>query len=61
MGFFNPRTFCPNCGAKIHTNNRRTGKVCPQCGVALTGKVKLGNKAELAPVPTGRQKEQQNK
>ncbi len=54
---------CPNCGAKIHTQPRglghmslwmnsgvlsQTGKRCPNCGVALTGKVTVsGNRAIL--------------
>lgn len=58
MGFWNPRAICPNCGAKIHTQPaddltqilgaRRTGTKCPQCGVELTGRVTLDNKATLA-------------
>lgn len=50
MGFWNPRAICPSCGAKIHTQSsgRRTGKRCPACHVALTGKLELfGNKAIL--------------
>jgi hypothetical protein len=55
MGFRNPRAFCPNCGAKIHTHReykgrlirgwagpdgfQATGKECPECGVALTGSI----------------------
>lgn len=53
MGIFNPRAFCPACGAKIHTHEaglgRRTGTRCPECGVALTGKVRWhDNMGELA-------------
>jgi len=60
VGFFNPRAICPNCGAKIHTQDalpgprfpgggiQRTGKQCPQCGIPLTGKVGfLGNTAQI--------------
>lgn len=56
------RAICPNCKAKIQTQPRglghvmlgangvftQTGKVCPQCGVALTGKVDYKNYAVLA-------------
>ena len=55
MGLWNPRAFCPNCGAKIHTHDsslipgtRRTGTECPNCGAKLSGKVGLGDKAVLA-------------
>jgi ribosomal protein S27AE len=62
MGLRNLRAICPNCGAKIHTQPKglgkitwmnsgplsETGKECPECGVALTGKVKMDGKAELA-------------
>jgi hypothetical protein len=62
VGVRNPRAFCPNCGAKIHTHRsytlaaltfrerwQRTGVECPQCHVPLTGKVTtFGNRAELA-------------
>jgi len=41
MGFWNPRAICPNCGAKIHTQSHRTGTECPECHVALTGKMEL--------------------
>lgn len=66
MGIRNLRAICPNCGAKIHTQPKglghvslwmnsgplvKTGTQCPMCGVALTGKVLLGNQAELAPQP----------
>lgn len=48
MGFWNPRAICPNCGAKIHTQSHRTGTECPECHVALTGKMEfLGMKAKL--------------
>src|SRR5262245_20776901 len=55
MGIWNPRAFCPNCGAKIHTHDsslipgtRRTGTQCPNCGVKLSGRVGwLDNKAVL--------------
>lgn len=63
MGVMNLRAICPNCGGKIHTQPKglghltwarswflvQTGKSCQHCGVALTGKVKMDNKAELAP------------
>lgn len=59
MGFWNPRAICPSCGAKIHTHDptgllivKRTGTKCPNCGVALTGKIGLDNKAKLAPPST---------
>src|SRR4051794_36905720 len=51
MGFVNPRAFCPNCGAKIHTHTHGalqityTGRQCPYCHIPLTGKVGHGNKA----------------
>jgi len=57
MGLLNPRTHCPNCGAKIHTRTRllynplreralQTGRECPYCAVPLTGAVTLvGNRA----------------
>lgn len=57
MGFWNPRAICPNCGAKIHTQGQivfgpltaETGKTCPNCGVALTGRVGVfSNKAKRA-------------
>lgn len=62
MGLRNLRAICPRCGAKIHTQPKglgkitwanswflvETGKQCPECGVALSGKVKMDNKAELA-------------
>jgi ribosomal protein S27AE len=62
VGLRNLRAICPNCGAKIHTQpkglghitwanswvNVQTGKECPFCGVALTGKVGPGNRAEPA-------------
>lgn len=54
MGLVNPRAICPSCGAKIHTQQviwmpgtKRTGSVCPQCGVGLSGKVGWDNKAIL--------------
>jgi hypothetical protein len=61
MGVRNLRAICPNCGAKIHTQakglghvtwgnswfNAQTGRECPYCHVALTGKVTAGGKAEL--------------
>jgi hypothetical protein len=62
VGFVNPRAICPNCGAKIHTQGgvvgtatglgHRTGTVCPQCGVALSGKVGWDNKAKLEGQPS---------
>lgn len=62
MGIRNLRAICPNCGGKIHTQPKglghitwannwllvQTGKECQHCGVALTGKVKMDNHAELA-------------
>ncbi|MHB8175821.1 MAG: sigma factor-like helix-turn-helix DNA-binding protein [Thermoleophilia bacterium] len=59
MGVMNTRAICPNCGGKIHTQPRglghftwarsgwlvQTGKQCQWCGIALTGKVGLDNKA----------------
>ena len=58
----NLRAICPNCGGKIHTQPKglghftwarswflvQTGTTCQHCGVALSGKVKADNKAELA-------------
>jgi len=69
VGVRNLRAICPNCGAKIHTQpkglghitwanswiNVQTGKECPSCGVALTGKVKANNRAELANGPVAPQ------
>lgn len=64
MGVGNVRVICPRCGAKIATQHKRLGRLslwanswllvqtgteCPECGVKLTGKVKVGIKAELAP------------
>ncbi len=71
MGVRNTRAICPNCGGKIHTQPKglghfslwanswflvQTGDECQHCGVALTGRVKYDNRAELAmqvqpPVP----------
>lgn len=62
MGIRNTRAICPNCGGKIHTQakgvgaltwaNRgalaQTGTECPNCGVGLTGKVGVDNRAILA-------------
>lgn len=62
MGMRNLRAICPNCGGKIHTQPKglghitwanswflvQTGSECQHCGVALTGKVTAGGKAELA-------------
>lgn len=62
MGVMNLRAICPNCGGKIHTQPKglghftwarswflvQTGTTCQHCGVALSGKVKADNKAELA-------------
>lgn len=62
MGLVNNRAICPNCGGKIHTQARglgvllpirsgiavRTGTQCQHCGVTLSGKVGLDNKAILA-------------
>ena len=58
----NTRAICPNCGGKIHTQPKglghftwgnswflsQTGTECQHCGAALTGKVKVDGKAELA-------------
>ena len=63
MGVRNLRAVCPKCGGKIATQPRglghitwanswflvQTGTECQHCGVKLTGKVKAGNRAELAP------------
>jgi hypothetical protein len=62
MGLLNNRAFCPRCGGKVHTQARglghltwarsgllvQTGSVCQHCGVALSGKVGLDNRAILA-------------
>jgi|GEM_PF-6390994 len=62
MGVRNMRAICPSCGGKIHTqpkglghvtigNSRalaQTGTECPNCGVALSGKVGIDNRAILA-------------
>lgn len=62
MGARNLRAVCPKCGGKIHTQPKglghftwanswflvKTGTECQHCGVALSGKVKMGNQAELA-------------
>lgn len=62
MGLVNNRAICPECGGKIHTQGRglgvllpirsgiavQTGTRCQHCGVALSGKVGLDNKAILA-------------
>ncbi len=62
MGVMNLRAICPNCGGKIHTQPKglgyltwsrswflvQTGTTCQHCGVALSGRVKADNKAELA-------------
>jgi len=62
MGLMNVRAICPNCGGKIHTQPKglghltwmrngplvQTGSVCQHCGVALSGRVRLGNRAVLA-------------
>jgi Short C-terminal domain len=62
VGVRNLRAICPNCGGKIHTqpkglghitwaNSRmlaKTGTECQHCGVALSGKVGVDNKAILA-------------
>jgi hypothetical protein len=60
MGVLNPRAICPNCGAKIHTQqsiwpgSKRTGTECPHCGVKLSGRVgALDNKAVLAGQQSG--------
>ena len=59
MGMLNNRAICPNCGGKIHTQARglghltlsrsgppaQTGTECQFCGVALTGKVGIDNRA----------------
>mgnify|MGYP003577476606 CR=1 FL=1 len=61
MGVRNLRAICPNCGAKIHTQPKglghitwanswvfaQTGHECPQCGVALTGKITADGRAEM--------------
>jgi hypothetical protein len=65
VGLRNLRAICPNCGAKIHTQPKglghitwanswvlaQTGRECPYCGVALTGKITAAGRAELAPSP----------
>jgi DNA-directed RNA polymerase subunit RPC12/RpoP len=65
MGLRSLRAICPNCGAKIHTQPKglghitwanswitaQTGRECPYCGVALTGKVTAAGRAELADGP----------
>ncbi len=62
MGIMNLRAICPNCGGKIHTQPRglghltwarsaflvKTGKECQHCGIALSGKVGLDNRAIAA-------------
>lgn len=62
MGVMNLRAICPSCGGKIHTQPKglghftwarswflvQTGKECQHCGVALSGRVKADNRAELA-------------
>ena len=64
MGLMNNRAICPNCGGKIHTQSRgvgaltlgsrgllvQTGKECQHCGIALSGKVGMDNRAILAEV-----------
>lgn len=45
MGFWNPRAICPKCGAKIHTQGRRAGEVCPMCGTALSREIDVANVA----------------
>lgn len=68
MGLRNLRAICPNCGAKIHTQPKglghftwanswflvQTGTECPQCHVALTGKVTAGNRAVAAVARPGK-------
>jgi len=64
MGVMRMRAICPNCGGKIHTQAKglghftwmangplmvKTGTTCQFCGVALTGKVDMQNRAILAP------------
>ena len=62
MGVRNMRAICPSCGSKIHTQPKglgnltignsgalaQTGSECPNCGVALSGKVGIDNRAILA-------------
>jgi hypothetical protein len=60
MGLRNNRAICPNCGGKLHTQAKglghislwmnsgplvQTGNQCQWCGIALSGKVGLGNRA----------------
>jgi DNA-directed RNA polymerase subunit RPC12/RpoP len=68
MGMMNLRAICPNCGGKIHTQPKglghftwmrswflvQTGTTCQHCGVALSGRVKADNKAELASAAAAR-------
>ena len=63
MGIMRMRAICPNCGGKIHTQAKglghftwmangpllvKTGTTCQFCGIALTGKVDMQNRAILA-------------
>lgn len=63
MGIRNMRAICPNCGGKIATQPKglgrlslwanswflvKTGTECQWCGVKLTGKVTVDNRAVLA-------------
>ena len=45
MGLWNPKAFCPKCGAEIETRREglrtRTERTCSNCGSALTGKTKM--------------------
>ncbi len=65
MGFKTNRAICPSCGGKIHTQARgiaalgvgisgplvRTGTSCQWCGIALSGRVGVDNKAIAADDP----------
>jgi len=66
MGVMRMRAICPNCGGKIHTQAKglghltwmangpllvKTATTCQFCGIALTGKVDMQNRAILAQAP----------
>jgi len=67
MGVMRMRAICPNCGGKIHTQAKglghltwmangpllvKTATTCQFCGIALTGKVDMQNRAILAQAPS---------